>query len=71
MCAEKRRIIHEIIAAGRQTGDRYMIHNRHVDAFANGFLSNPALSFEERTGLGIIEMAKYIPISFNMGAIPS
>ena len=47
-----------------------MIHNRHVDSFANGFLANPALSFEERTGLGIIEMAKYMPISFEDYILP-
>ncbi len=47
-----------------------MTNNRRIDCFTNGFLEHPTLSYEERIGLGLIELAKYTDISFNDYILP-
>ena len=48
-----------------------MTKDRRIDSFANAFLGNAELSFEERVGLGIIEQAKYTEISFEDYVLPN
>jgi len=48
-----------------------MTKNRKIDCFANGFLEHPELPYEERIGLGLVELAKYTDISFNDYILPT
>ena len=48
-----------------------MTKDRRIDPFVNGFLEHPELSYEERVGLGLIELAKYTEISFEDYLLPT